>query len=66
MAGSAPTVLKIRRVTELKKVCATSASGRPARPSEWRAFTAAHSVRSRTASSRMSRTSATAPSRWIR
>ena len=32
MAGSAPTVLKIRRVTELKKVCASSASGRPARP----------------------------------
>ena len=32
IAGSTPTVLKIRRVTELKKVCATSASARPARP----------------------------------
>ena len=29
MAASTPTVLNTRRVTELKKVCASSASGRP-------------------------------------
>ena len=32
MASSTPTVAKTRRVTELKKVCSISASGRPAVP----------------------------------
>ena len=66
MAESTPTVLNTRRVTELKNVWASSASGRSWAASAWRARMAAQSVRSMTASSRMSRTSDTAPSRWVR
>ena len=66
MPGSTPTVLKIRRVTELKNVWASSASGRSRLPVAWSAFTAAQRVRSMTASPRMSRTSATAASRCTR
>ena len=66
IAASTPTVLNTRRVTELKKVCASSASGRSRRPAAWRARMAAQSVRSMTASCRMSCTSATAASTCVR
>ena len=66
IAASTPTVLNTRRVTLLKKVCASSASGRPRAPRAWRERMAAHRVRSMTASCRMSCTSATAPSTCVR
>jgi hypothetical protein len=64
--GFTPTVVKIRRVIELKKVSASSQSGRSAMSAEWNHLICSHVSTSVAASPNRRRTRASAPSTCAR